>query len=58
MTKKELIAKLTTGLGNRKQAETAFAAVIGCLSEAMKAGENMTVPGFGTFKVVERAPRC
>lgn len=57
MTKKELIDKLSEALGDRKQAEAAFNAVISGLSDALKAGESMTIPGFGTFKVVDRAAR-
>ena len=35
----------------------AVAAVIGAISEALMEGQEIALPGFGTFKVAERAER-
>lgn len=53
MTKQELIARLRdqAGLANLAQAKSAVDALTAIISEALAAGDTVTLPGFGTFKV-------
>lgn len=53
----ELITRLADKFESRIQAQAAFNAVIACLSEALQNGDSLTIKGFGTFHVVERAAR-
>ncbi len=59
MTKAELIAKIAevSGLSSKSQVEKALTATIEVLRQALLAGDSVTLSGFGTFKVVERAAR-
>lgn len=57
ITQTELIAKLSEKFDSRAQAQTAFNAVIESIENVVKSGSSLTIKGFGTFKVVERAPR-
>ena len=41
----------------RRQAAAAFEAVFSAISDALKAGENAKVPGFGSFSVAQREAR-
>jgi len=58
MTKAELVAKIAekTGL-SKKDAESALNAFMDSVKEALAAGEKVSLVGFGTFEVVERAER-
>ncbi|ADU66048.1 HU family DNA-binding protein [Desulfurispirillum indicum] len=58
MTKKELIGKMAEASGITKvQAEKALNAFIDSVSSTLKSGEKVTLVGFGTFQVSERAKR-
>lgn len=59
MTKAELVEKIAqkAGLDSKAVAEKALNATVEALREALVAGESVTLTGFGTFKVVERAAR-
>lgn len=58
MNKAELIDSIATQGGlSKAQAGQALDATIGAISEALKAGETVTLVGFGTFSVKERAAR-
>lgn len=58
MNKAELIDAIATQGGlSKAQAGQALDATIGAISEALKAGETVTLVGFGTFSVKERAAR-
>ncbi|MDR1490960.1 MAG: HU family DNA-binding protein [Desulfovibrio sp.] len=59
MTKAELVQKIhaKSGLATKAQAESALDALVGVLTEAMKAGDPVTFTGFGSFKVANRAAR-
>ena len=58
MTKAELVSAIAKGAGlTRKQADAALKAAVSALSEALKKGERVAVPGFGIFSVRERAAR-
>ena len=41
----------------RRQAAAAFEAVVGAVSDALKAGESVKIPGLGSFAVAERGAR-
>ena len=58
MNKAELIDAIATQGGlSKAQAGQALDATIGAISEALKSGETVTLVGFGTFSVKERAAR-
>lgn len=59
MTKAELVEKIYTkaGLPSKAKAEAALDAVMGCLRDALIAGDTVTFTGFGSFKVNTRAAR-
>jgi DNA-binding protein HU-beta len=58
MTKTELVAKIAEGAGLTKaQAEKALNCFIAETTAAMKAGDKVTLVGFGTFAVSARAAR-
>ena len=55
MNKSELIAKIAEKSGlNQKDAGKALDGLTQAVSEALANGENVTMVGFGTFKVTER----
>lgn len=58
MTKADFVAAVAgkTGLSKAAAGE-AVDAVFGCVADLLKAGDKLTVPGFGTFSVLERAAR-
>lgn len=58
MTKAELVAAMANGSGITKaQAEKAVDGFVSAVSGALVAGDNVTLVGFGTFSVGERAER-
>jgi len=58
MTKAEFIDKLAKkGAVTKKQAGEALGLVFGTIAELMRKGEQISVPGFGKFSVVQRAAR-
>lgn len=58
MTKAELVAKISEGAGITKtQAEKALNAFMAETVAALKAGDKVTLVGFGTFSAVARAAR-
>jgi DNA-binding protein HU-beta len=58
MTKAELVAKIAEGAGLTKvQAEKALSSFIAATTAALKAGDKVTLIGFGTFSAVTRAAR-
>lgn len=44
-------------LGNEEVANDAVKAVLSAIMQLVTEGESVTLPGFGTFKPVERKPR-
>jgi DNA-binding protein HU-beta len=58
MNKTELVEKIAddAGLG-RREAELALRAALNAISDAVAAGEKVTLAGFGTFERRERAAR-
>ena len=58
MNKTELINAVAAKAEiSKKDAEKAFAAVLGSIEDALKAGDKVQLIGFGTFEVKERAAR-
>ncbi|MDD2852760.1 MAG: HU family DNA-binding protein [Desulfuromonadaceae bacterium] len=58
MNKSELVAKISEGAELTKvQAEKALNCFIATTTAALKAGEKITLVGFGTFSAVSRAAR-
>ncbi|MDZ5723167.1 HU-related DNA-binding protein HupN [Bacillus sp. SXabc123] len=58
MNKTELIAKMAEKQGvSKKEAVPSVEKVFDTISEALKSGEKVSIPGFGTFEVRERAAR-
>jgi DNA-binding protein HU-beta len=58
MTKTELVGRIADNAGITKGvAEKALNSFVSVVSEAMASGEKITLVGFGTFEVAERAQR-
>ena len=60
MNKTELVSCIQARLGEdatKKCAETALAAVLGAITDAVKAGEKVQIIGFGSFEMKTRAAR-
>lgn len=58
MNKSDLVTAIATEAGITKaQAEKALAAFTGSVETALKAGDKVTLIGFGTFSAVSRAAR-
>lgn len=58
MTKVELVNKVAAACGStKKDAEKAVTAVINSITEALNAGEKVSLIGFGTFEVKERSAK-
>ena len=58
MTKTDLVAQVAANTEmSKKNAEQAVSTVFEALSKAMAEGEKITISGFGTFEVRERAER-
>ena len=58
MTKAELIAMVSDKAGlTKKDADKAVSAVIDAITETLISGEKVSLVGFGTFEVKERAER-
>lgn len=58
MNKAELVAKMAEAGGITKvQAEKALGGFIGAVEGALKAGDKVSLVGFGTFSVAHRAAR-
>lgn len=56
MKKSELIERMVEKEGmSRKYATNAVDAMLTAITEGLKRGESITLPGFGTFSVKERA---
>ena len=58
MTKQELINEAAAKAGvTKKAAADVIEAVIASITKTLKSGKNVTVTGFGTFRVSKRAAR-
>lgn len=58
MTKQDLVNASATATGvTKKQASEVLEAVLSNITKTLKKGENVTVTGFGTFRISKRAAR-
>lgn len=58
MRKQELVKAVAQKLGrSESEASNAVNAVFGVISDSLADGKDVTVSGFGSFKVVERSAR-
>ena len=58
MNKTELVEKIALDAGmEKKTAEQALKAALDAITNAVAAGEKVTLPGFGTFERRDRAAR-
>jgi DNA-binding protein HU-beta len=58
MTKEELIEKVALGTRlSKAEATRAINTTIGSITSALRKGQNVTLVGFGTFKVTKRKAR-
>lgn len=58
MNKTELVAAIAEKSGlSKKDSDAALSAVVEAVTEALKAGDKVSLVGFGTFEVRERAAR-
>ena len=58
MTKAELITMVAQKTGfSKKESEKALTAVIDSITDALVSGDKVSLVGFGTFEVKERAER-
>lgn len=53
----EFISGISTQFANKEQAHAAFKIVIEGIASLLKFGDSLSIKGFGTFKVEERAAR-
>lgn len=57
MNKSELISEMAADLGSEKEASAALESLLQALSGALAKDQGITLPGFGSFKVVQRPAR-
>ena len=58
MNKTELVNAIAAKTGlSKKDSDAALAATVEAITEALKAGDKVSLIGFGTFEVRERAAR-
>lgn len=58
MTKQDLVAAAATHAGiTKKAAMMALEAILDTITGSLKKGSNVTITGFGTFRVSKRAAR-
>ena len=57
MNKKELINEMSKILNSTVQAKAALESALANITDSLKKGETVTIPGFGTFKVSMRKAR-
>ena len=57
MKKSDLISEVAKVVGTKKDAQNAVDCVVSFITKALKKGDDVTLTGFGTFKVVKRKAR-
>ena len=57
MNKADLIEQVAQVVSTKKEAQAAVDSVLTAITKAMKKGDDVTLVGFGTFKVVKRKAR-
>lgn len=57
MNKTDLVSKVAEVVSTKKEAQAAVDAVLSAITDALAAGDAVTLVGFGTFKTVKRDAR-
>lgn len=57
MNKADLVKEIEKVVCSKKEANLALTAVTDSIKKALKKGQRVTIPGFGSFSVVKRAAR-
>jgi len=58
MTKQDLVNAASTAAGvTKKDASEVLDAILAAITKSLKKGDNVTITGFGTFRVSKRGPR-
>ena len=57
MNKGDLVNEVAKVVKTKKEAQAAIDCVISSITKALKKGQDVTLTGFGTFKVVKRKAR-
>jgi len=57
MNKADLVKEIEKVVCSKKEANLALTAVLDSIKKALKKGQRVTIPGFGSFSVVKRAAR-
>ena len=57
MNKGELIDEVAKVVSTKKEAQVAVDCVLSSITKSLKMGKDVTLTGFGTFKVVKRKAR-
>lgn len=57
MNKADLVKEIEKVVCSKKEANLALSAVIEAIKKALKKGQRVTIPGFGSFSVAKRAAR-
>jgi DNA-binding protein HU-beta len=57
MNKADLVSKVAKVVDTKKAAQEAVDCVFSSITQSLKKGEDVTLVGFGTFKVVKRKAR-
>ena len=57
MNKGDLVNEVAKVVKTKKEAQAALDCVLTSITKALKKGEDVTLTGFGTFKVVKRKAR-
>jgi len=57
MNKADLVNEIEKVVCSKKEANLALNAVVESIKKALKKGQRVTIPGFGSFSVIKRAAR-
>ena len=57
MNKSDLVNEVAKVVTTKREAQAALDCVFSSITKSLKKGENVTLTGFGTFKVVSRKAR-
>ncbi len=58
MTKQDLVSGAAQAAGvTKKAASEVLDSILGMITKSLKKGENVTITGFGTFRISQRAAR-
>lgn len=57
MNKSDLISEIAKVVSTKKDAQNAVDGMVSSITKALKKGDDVTLTGFGTFKVVKRKAR-